>query len=416
VTFRSAFRRTLALAISGVLAASLVLPVLAQNPSTDSQVASEALFESEEFAAVWVATLSPTDLRAAPDAEAPSFGSIPAGVPLQVLQPQEGAWLFVLNPLTEGVAWVNAAAVGPSTEPTESEIELLRNPPAPSFEPWWGMTHAPAIGWSDPTPEAQAWVRIPQWRYLRVVQAEENGRVLTMDPRTEGYAWVDATTLGLVGAPPEEYFAGPPPDTQTLSLPGRIIGSTERFERPERQPFFSLESMYHSQSVTVQAVVDQGDGGRWYRIGENSYVPERNVRVPRLPQRTFSGRWIDADLSEPVMVTAYEGERPVYAALAVKGTAAFTTPTGVFNIWRRVENETMDSATLGIPRNSRDGYYLRNVLFTQYFTRDGAALHYNYWRSDWGYAGSHGCLGMNYDDSLFFWQFGTIGTTVYIHY
>ena len=43
----------------------------------------------------------------------------------------------------------------------------------------------------------------------------------------------------------------------------------------------------------------------------------------------------------------------------------------------------MDSATVGIPRNSPRGYYLQNVLYTQYFTSSGASIHYNYWSSMW---------------------------------
>ena len=54
----------------------------------------------------------------------------------------------------------------------------------------------------------------------------------------------------------------------------------------------------------------------------------------------------------------------------------------------------MNSDTIGIPRFGPGGYYLTNVLFTQYFTGDGASIHYNYWSSNWGYAGSHGCLGL----------------------
>ena len=40
----------------------------------------------------------------------------------------------------------------------------------------------------------------------------------------------------------------------------------------------------------------------------------------------------------------------------------------------------------------------------------------NYWSSNWGYAGSRGCLGMNYDDSLWFWNWATIGTPIVIHW
>ena len=121
---------------------------------------------------------------------------------------------------------------------------------------------------------------------------------------------------------------------------------------------------------------------------------------------------MDADLRTPVMITAYEGSRPVYSALAVKGTGGHPTQLGVFHIWRRVANETMDSSTVGIPLGTPGSYHLTGVLFTQYFTHDGAALHYNYWRSNWGYTGSHGCLGMNYADSKWFWDWADLGIPV----
>ena len=76
----------------------------------------------------------------------------------------------------------------------------------------------------------------------------------------------------------------------------------------------------------------------------------------------------------------------------------------MFTIQRRVANETMNSDTIGIPRFGPGGYYLTNVLFTQYFTADGASIHYNYWSSNWGYAASHGCLGLTYADSAFLWD------------
>jgi lipoprotein-anchoring transpeptidase ErfK/SrfK len=83
---------------------------------------------------------------------------------------------------------------------------------------------------------------------------------------------------------------------------------------------------------------------------------------------------------------------------------------------RRVANETMDSSTVGIPRNSAGGYYLTGVLFTQYFLPTGQSIHYNYWSSNWGYPGSHGCLGLSYSDAAYLWSFAGIGSTVSIHY
>ncbi len=55
------------------------------------------------------------------------------------------------------------------------------------------------------------------------------------------------------------------------------------------------------------------------------------------------------------------------------------------------------------------------MLFTQYFSPDGASIHYNYWSSNFGYSGSHGCLGLDRTDSEFLWNWATIGTTVVIH-
>jgi len=165
----------------------------------------------------------------------------------------------------------------------------------------------------------------------------------------------------------------------------------------------------------VSDAVVGDDGATWYQIGDDEYVRSDGVRLPKSPPQVFSGRWIDVDLSEPAMIVAYEDDRAVYAALAIKGTTVMSTPLGLHHIVRRVEDETMDSATLGVPRNSPHGYYLKHVLYTQYFTNDGAAIHYNYWSSMWGYPGSHGCLGLNLDDSRWFWDWATVGTPVNIH-
>jgi hypothetical protein len=298
-------------------------------------------------------------------------------------------------------------------QPAESPIESLNGDP--SFTPWWAMTHTPATAWSSSGEDAQSAGQVPQWRYLQVIGPGESDRLPTVDPRTNVQAWIDATRVGPVGPPPEIYFGDPPPDTTALGVPARIVGNPDSYEVPLKEHFFSYEALHHNLPVTAEGLVEMEDGSSWYRIGERRYVQTAGVRTPRPSDRKWDGRWIDADLREPAMITAYEGDRPVYSALAVKGLSASQTPLGTYRIMRRVANEIMDSATLGIPRNSANGYYLREVLFTQYFTGDGAAIHYNYWRSNWGYAGSRGCLGLNYDDSAFFWDFASIGTPVYIH-
>jgi hypothetical protein len=168
--------------------------------------------------------------------------------------------------------------------------------------------------------------------------------------------------------------------------------------------------------VTIVDSVEGDDGETWYRTTDGDYLPETSVRLARTPPRTFPGRWIDVDLREPAMLVAYQGDTPVLTTLTIHGAGPRPTPVGVFPIIRRVANETMNSDTIGIPRFGPGGYYLTNVLFTQYFTSDGASLHYNYWSANWGYAASHGCLGLTYADSAFLWSWAGLGTPVSIHY
>src|SRR5205814_1367661 len=107
-------------------------------------------------------------------------------------------------------------------------------------------------------------------------------------------------------------------------------------------------------------------------------------------------RWIDVNLSRN-WVTALEGDTPVRQIPATTGKSGFDTPTGTYQIYSRVFNETMDSLTIGIPRNAAEGYYLKDIYYTQYFADGGIALHSNYWQptSVFGsYATSHGCVGM----------------------
>jgi len=127
--------------------------------------------------------------------------------------------------------------------------------------------------------------------------------------------------------------------------------------------------------------------------------------------------WIEVNLTTQRAI-AFAGAQPVHLALVTTGAPGYETPAGEFRINLRIENETMDSLTIGIPRDDPWGYYLENVYYTQYFV-GGVALHYNYWRDD-SYFGnvpsSHGCVGMRYDDAKFFWDFATTGTRVVVHY
>jgi len=127
-------------------------------------------------------------------------------------------------------------------------------------------------------------------------------------------------------------------------------------------------------------------------------------------------RWIAVNLTTQ-RAMAFVGAQPVRVALVTTGMPGWETPIGDFRIYQRVENETMDSVALGIPIDSPDGWYVDNVLYTQY-VYSGITLHYNYWRPQ-SYFGnipsSHGCVGLGYVDAKFFWDFADIGTRVVVY-
>jgi hypothetical protein len=125
------------------------------------------------------------------------------------------------------------------------------------------------------------------------------------------------------------------------------------------------------------------------------------------------GKWLDVTLTTPQNLKAMQGDELVLKDLVTAGLQGTTKP-GFYRILRRVYNETMDSRT--VP-NSQDTYLLKDVMFTQYFTGDGAAIHYNWWGPPRGFGnpGSHGCLGMRWDGSKFLWDWANIGTPIVIH-
>jgi hypothetical protein len=126
----------------------------------------------------------------------------------------------------------------------------------------------------------------------------------------------------------------------------------------------------------------------------------------------LDSRWIDVSLSYPHRAVAMQGDLPMRRALVITGMPGYETQRGYHQILRRVANETMDSST--IP-GMKVRYKYTNVLYTQYFTGDGAAIHYNYWAGSFGSPGSRGCLGMTLADSKWFWDWADLGVPLLVH-
>jgi hypothetical protein len=385
----------------------------------------------------WVQAHTETELWSGPDSGAISFGRLSQWSHLEVVAPQSGARLYVFNPATQNYAYVDAVAVGPSSAPPATppaadpippspapaiqpipQPGALRTPPdlAPFYQPWWVSNFLETALWSGPAADAHSLGLMPQFRRLMVLEAQRGNRLHVWNPETNTIGHVDVAAVGPSG--PSIWLTAQAPRTvRQVSLPGRSVGNrTYVHLLPIVDDETVARHVPHNSPVQVQEVVLGPDGVEWYGVGDGLYMRADQVRLPRVVPNPVPGKWIHVDLSEPAIMTAYEGNRIVYTAFAIKGVASFATPRGVFEIFRRVENEIMDSETLSppIPRTASGGYYLRNVLYTQYFTGGGASFHYNYWSSVFGYPGSHGCLGLTLEDSRWLWNWAEIGTTVVI--
>ena len=159
----------------------------------------------------------------------------------------------------------------------------------------------------------------------------------------------------------------------------------------------------------------------WYQV-EDGYIysafvwlPDPNAASPFV--RTAGERVINVSLSTQ-RLNASVGGQVIYTAKVTTGKPTFETPPGAYQLWpvgRRL-NETMTSTLAGISDPAEE-YHVKNVLYTQYFTADGFALHLNYWQPESVFGvqpTSHGCVGLLLQDAQWLWLFVQPGTRLVI--
>jgi lipoprotein-anchoring transpeptidase ErfK/SrfK len=163
----------------------------------------------------------------------------------------------------------------------------------------------------------------------------------------------------------------------------------------------------------------------WYRLADGSYVYGAFVFVlgegevsPMTPAPPGQEKWIDVNLSTQ-RARAMIGDRSVFETPISSGEPAFPSKVGSFAIEPdgRLAVERMTSSQAGY-QASQTQYDVERVLFTQYFDREGNALHLNYWRPSSVFGRtptSHGCIGIELHGAQYFWLFATAGTRVEIH-
>jgi lipoprotein-anchoring transpeptidase ErfK/SrfK len=159
----------------------------------------------------------------------------------------------------------------------------------------------------------------------------------------------------------------------------------------------------------------------WYQLEDgfvyvaHIYVPDPSAASPFI--RSNAPRTVEVSLRSQ-RLRALLGDEPIYVAQVTTGKQGFETPQGTYALWpggRRL-NETMTSQLAGIDDPDEE-YHVENVLYTQYFTGDGYALHLNYWQPEQFFGNtptSHGCIGLLLQDAQWLWFFVTPGTKLVI--
>ncbi len=171
---------------------------------------------------------------------------------------------------------------------------------------------------------------------------------------------------------------------------------------PGGEPSNDNPLLYRYTVVSIYATVEV-DGWRWYQIGVNQWINQRQVAkvLPiERPEGADTARWISIDLYEQVLI-AYEGERPVFATLTASGMADWSTNEGLFHVYIRYPRSPMSGAE-GQP----DFYYLQEVPWTMYYDND-IAIHGAYWHDGFGFRRSHGCVNVSITDAHFLYNWSS---------
>lgn len=185
---------------------------------------------------------------------------------------------------------------------------------------------------------------------------------------------------------------------------------------PRREPSFNAAVV--NEQLTRNMVVKiydqtEAEGTTWYMIGIGKWVERRAIRAvyphTDAPDGVDNGRWIEVNLYEQTL-SVYEDNQLRFATLAATGYEPYYTQPGLFQVYKKVDYETMTGA---FATGKTDYYLLEDVPWTMYY--DGPrALHGAYWRAMFGYEQSHGCINLSVGDSAWLFKWAAEGDWVYV--
>ena len=345
-----------------------------------------------------VVTRRDEPLYRAPESKAPRRGAATRGATLPVFGSRTGPGCAGPFLMVGPLAWICSEGVEPSSAaPPSTQVRVEQVPDGLPYR-YYFVGSDGSFGYRDLTTAEEG---VPDTQLFPGfgVAVLRNGKHGS-DPfglTTHG-VWVPLRDLRPVVAP----------EFQGIELDGRLDAlwvvedDTPLFSKPGKR----LRGSELSRLLALRSLEQRKIGRElWHRVGDDQWVRDKDVRGPRpaeLPDGLRADeRWIDVDLERQVL-TAYQGERPLFATLVStgrgpEGTELFT-PRGTHRIWVKLHQSDMDNLETG------ESYAIQAVPWVMYFER-GYGLHGTFWHRAFGRVQSHGCVNLTPRDAkrLFDW-------------
>ncbi len=361
-----------------------------------SQISSVEVFEKDE----------PLYVRAGP--LAPRRGSAEMGARLPLYAAKRGAgcrgyWLMV-GPM----AWVCQDRVRLSSDPPVSARKQPLSMPEGLPYRYHFVGRNGALGYrtlsvaEEVAPDAEL---EPGFSVGVVSVAKRGGDPFAFTTKN---LWIPLRDLGPARALP---FQGAELEGGRASVAWVFEDHADVFDKPGGTRLKSEVRPQWERLAVLDTVVKKDR--RWFRIGEGRWVSDSDVRAPTtapVPGEAAPGeRWIDVDIQNQVL-TAYEGDRPVFATLVStgkgKGKSILATPVGSHRVWVKLLSSDMDN----LENEEASRYYaIQDVPWVMFFEK-GYGLHGTFWHRSFGRIRSHGCVNLTPLDAqrLFNWTGPTL--------
>jgi hypothetical protein len=240
--------------------------------------------------------------------------------------------------------------------------------------------------------------RVPDLR-SRPGKREDAGRVLAFRPDMDLFqqGWLERRSGGFVRV-----------ERVRLAKPSQLVGE---HDPPDALAFVRTDTTLYPEGGPPLAPVAllkherlpaYGLAGTYARVA-GGLVERSAVRLAFHRKRPRGvgalDRWVHVDVNEQVL-TAYEGDRLVFAALISTGKSLTPTDQGIFRVVEKAAQSTMEHEE----DERTNAYYIEAVPDVLAFT-DDQTLHGAFWHDRFGFAVSHGCINLSPADAawLFAW-------------